>query len=139
MMPGNEIILKGRLDGNQRNRLIRLLDMLYTPGELAREIGFEVRQVYRVYIPLGCPHEKDSTGRLWINGAEFRDWVKDLYQKRSLGPDEAFCLSCKKTIKMNSPEKYQKERLSYYLCYCPICGRKLARIITKRKRIDDQP
>ena len=63
-----EIILKGRLDGNQRNRLVRLLNMLYSPSELANEIGFTKRQVYRVYIPLGCPHEKDSKGRNWING-----------------------------------------------------------------------
>lgn len=139
MMPSDEIILKGRLDGNQRNRLIRLLDMLYSPGELANEIGFEVRQVYRVYIPLGCPHEKDPTGRLWINGEDFRNWVKELYQKRNLGPNEAFCLTCKKSIKMISPEKFQKGRLFYYLCYCPNCGRKLARIITRGKRINDQP
>ena len=112
--------------------------MLYSPSELAHEIGFEVRQVYRVYIPLGCPHEKDSTGRLWINGKDFRNWVNDLYQKRNLKSNEAFCLTCKKSVKMISPERIQKGRLLYYLCNCPNCGRKLAKIITRGKPINDQ-
>ena len=34
-----EAILKGRLDGRQRNRLKGLFDMMYTPRELAEEIG----------------------------------------------------------------------------------------------------
>ena len=134
-----EIILKGRLDGNQRNRLVRLLNMLYSPKELANEIGFTKRQVYRVYIPLGCPHEKDSTGRLWINGLTFKDWINDLYQKRNLKLNEAFCLTCKKTVKMISPERKQKDGLFYYLCNCPNCGRRIAKIITRGKPTDDQP
>jgi len=133
------IILKGRLNGNQRNRLVRLLDMLYSPKELAHEIGFNVRQVYRVYIPLGCPNKKDSTGRLWINGLVFKDWVNDLYQKRILKQNEAFCLTCKKPIKMISPERHQKGKLFYYLCVCQHCGRKISRIIKRGKPINDQP
>jgi hypothetical protein len=38
------------------------LNMAYTPAELAKEIGFTRRQVYRVYEPLGCPFERDETG-----------------------------------------------------------------------------
>jgi hypothetical protein len=138
-MRSTEIELKGRLDGNQRNRLVRLLDMLYSPSELANEIGFDVRQIYRVYIPLGCSSEKDSKGRYWINGQLFRNWVNDLYQKRDLKLNEAFCLTCKKPVKMINPERKQEDRLFYYLCVCPVCGRKLARIITRGKAINDQP
>lgn len=134
-----EIELKGRLNGNQRNRLVRLLDMLYSPSELANEIGFDVRQIYRVYIPLGCPSEKDSRGRHWINGEIFKDWITEHYQKRELKPNEAFCLTCKKAVRMISPERRQEEKLFYYVCTCPICGRKLSRIITRGKAIDDQP
>lgn len=138
-MQTDEIILKGRLDGNQRNRLVRLLDMMYSPSELANEIGFDVRQVYRVYIPLGCPHEKDSKGRHWINGILFRKWVGEIYQKRELKINEAFCLTCKKPVRMVDPVRLQEGKLFYYLCKCPDCGRKLARIITRGKSINDQP
>lgn len=131
------ILLKGRLDGNQRNRLARLLDMLYSPSELATEIGFSVRQVYRVYVPAGCPHNKDDKRRLWINGKEFREWVKEVYKKQVLAPNEAFCLSCKRPVKMKDAKRKQEGRLFYYLCTCPHCGRKLARIITRGKRLDD--
>ncbi|PKN96986.1 MAG: hypothetical protein CVU42_17640 [Chloroflexi bacterium HGW-Chloroflexi-4] len=137
-MKPEEIELKGRLDGTQRNRLARLLDMLYSPSELAEEVGFDQRQVYRVYIPLGCPYEKDSTGRIWINGLLFKNWVNDHYKKQNLKQNEAFCLTCKKAVKMVDPQRIQEGRLFYYLCTCPICGRKLARIIVRGKPINDQ-
>ena len=99
----DEIILRGRLNGQQRNRLVNLLDMMYSPSELAKEVGFTVRQVYRVYIPIGCPHERDDKGHLWINGKVFREWAKDVYQKRKLARNEAFCLTCKKPVKVTNP------------------------------------
>ncbi len=37
------ILLKGRLNGPQRMHLLKLLDMEYTPAELAKEIGFSRR------------------------------------------------------------------------------------------------
>lgn len=129
------ILLKGRLDGKQRNRLVRLLDMLYKPSELAEEIGFSVRQVYRVYLPAGCPCEKDEKHNIWINGKAFREWIQEVYQKQEVSVNEAFCLSCKSPVKMVEPERKQEGRLFYYLCKCPNCGRKLARIITRGKPI----
>ena len=84
-----EIILKGRLNGSQRNRLAKLMNMMYSPSELADEVGFERRQVYRVYIPLGCPHDRDKHNRIWINGIDFRNWVMDLYRKKELSIKEA--------------------------------------------------
>lgn len=133
-----EIILKGRLDGNQKNRLAKLLDMMYSPSELANEIGFTKRQIYRVYIPLGCPHQKDEKNHLWINGKLFRDWVRDLYKKRSLKTNEAFCLTCKKAVLMVGKVRKQKGRLFYFQCKCSNCGRVLIRIITRGKPINDQ-
>lgn len=130
----DEISLKGRLNGQQRTRLGKLLDMMYKPSELAEEIGFTRRQVYRVYIPAGCPHEKDENGRLWINGKSFREWVEENYKKRKLARNEAFCLTCKKPVKMIKPIEKQEGRLIYWLCDCPECGRKLARIINREKR-----
>jgi hypothetical protein len=130
------ILLKGRLNGNQRNRLARLLNMLYTPREIAEEIGFTVRQVYRVYIPAGCPNFKDQDNHIWINGQLFREWVKEVYQKPEIRQNEAFCMTCKRAVKMIEPERKQEGRLFYYVCKCPKCGRKLARIITRGKRLE---
>ena len=134
----DEIILRGRLDGRQRNRLISLLNMLYTPKELAEEIGFNVRQVYRVYLPLGCPHSRDERRHIWINGKSFRTWVLEIYKKRPLKSNEAFCLSCKKAVPMKNKKRRQKGNLFYFLCECPNCGRKLNRFINKGKILNDK-
>jgi len=130
----NEIILKGRLDGKQRNRLGNLMNMMYSPSELAKEIGFERRQVYRVYIPLGCPHERDQHNHIWINGIDFKNWVLDLYKKKELSKDETFCLTCKKPVMIKNPIKKKKNGLVFLISLCPNCGRKLSKIITRVKR-----
>ena len=96
------ILLKGRLDGQQRNRLKGLLDMLYSPAELAEEIGMNKEQVYRVYIPLGCPHERDANKRILINGRAFVDWYKDLYKKAQVSEGETFCKTCRKAVEIHS-------------------------------------
>jgi len=123
--------LKGRLDGRQRNRLKRLLNMLYTPKELAEEIGITKSQVYRVYIPQGCPHERDSRRHIWINGKEFSQWYQQAYPKVRLKSDEAFCLTCKMAVKIMDPVRQAKNGLIFDECHCPHCGRKLARIVDR--------
>jgi Zn finger protein HypA/HybF involved in hydrogenase expression len=128
-----KIILKGRLSGTQRNRLTRLLDMLYKPSELAEEVGFTRRQVYRVYIPVGCPHTRDEKRYIWINGKAFREWYEETYPRISLAKNETFCMTCKKPVKIINPTKEKKGRLHYLISYCPNCGRKLARITKKDK------
>ncbi len=132
----DEIILRGRLNGNQKNRLVKLLDMMYSPSELADEIGFTKRQVYRVYILLGCPHIQDENRHLWINGKSFREWVKIIYKKQELKTNEAFCLTCKKAVPMVNKTRKQKNRLFYYQCTCTNCGRILNRIITRGKNLE---
>lgn len=131
------VLLRGRLNGSQRTRLGKLLDMLYTPSELAEEVGFTVRQVYRVYIPAGCPHSRDRKNRIWINGKEFRYWAQEVYRKRELHQDEAFCLTCKLPVKMVNPIQRQEGKLIFMVCDCPNCGRKVARIIERVKRNND--
>ena len=127
-----KIELRGRLSGQQKTRLKKLLNMMYKTSEIAEEIGFEMRQIYRVYIPLGLPHEKDDKNRIWINGSEFREWALETYKKPSVGKNEAYCLTCKKSIEIINPEWKEKEGLFYLLCSCPVCKRKIARI-TDRK------
>jgi hypothetical protein len=129
-----EILLRGRLNGRQKQRLDTLLDMMYRPSELAEEIGFAVRQVYRVYIPAGCPHERDEQRHIWINGKAFREWALDVYKKCKLASDEAFCLTCRQPVKMIDPIQQRKGRLLYVLCDCPKCGRRLTRIVGRKWR-----
>ena len=130
----NDIISKGRLNGKQKNRLRYLLDMMYKPSELAKEIGCDKRQIYDVYIPLGCPHERDKNGHIWIHGLTFRDWLLKTYTKRKMGKNEAFCPSCKRFFTMSEPELHQKKGVSFLLDECPHCGNKAARIVGRTKK-----
>jgi hypothetical protein len=124
-----EILLRGRLDGKQRLRLEKLLDMLYKPSELAEQVGFNRRQVYRVYIHVGCPHVRDDRKHLWINGEDFRKWYEATYPRLTLAGDEGFCLSCKKPVKLEKARKKKSGDLIYWIGFCQICGRKISRII----------
>jgi hypothetical protein len=134
-----KILLKGRLNGSQRNKVKSLLDMMYTPRELSEEIGISKQQIHRVYLPLGCPHTRDRIGHILINGEAFRDWVISLYQKQKLKPNEAFCVSCKAIVEMVDPQIICKGDLVYQLSNCDTCGNKVARIISsKRKKNDKQ-
>jgi hypothetical protein len=108
--------------------------MLYMPSELAEEIGLSKRQVYRVYIPFGCPHERDKRKYLWINGKAFREWYEATYPRVNLSDGEGFCLSCKKPVQLEKPKKKKKGTLLYWIGFCPKCGRKIPRIIENNKR-----
>jgi len=129
----DQIELKGRLDGRQRNRLKSLLNMMYRPGELADEVGFSINQIYRVYITLGCPHSRDKRRHIWINGASFAQWYEDFYKKRGLQENESFCRTCRTGVEKINPKRHKKNGLIYEISYCPGCGRKLAKIVDKVK------
>jgi hypothetical protein len=126
-------LLKGRLKGNQLRKLAALLDMLYAPSELANTIGFTRRQVYRAYLPLGCPHEKDETGHIWINGREFREWYRATYKKQKLDENEAYCLACKFAVPLINPIELHKGHYRYWSSNCPNCGKKLSKAITNKR------
>ena len=125
-------VYRGRLSRYQSARLGRLLNMMYKPSEIANEIGFDTRQFYTIYIPLGLPHEKDPRNRIWINGIVFKDWINGLYTKEKMEKDKAYCLSCKNPVQIENPKWLEKSGVFYLVCKCPICGRKLAKI-TDRK------
>jgi hypothetical protein len=132
-MTMNKIVISGRLRGWQRLRLLKLLDMYYSPGELAKEIGVTQRQMYRVYLPFGCPSLRDGRRYWWINGKLFREWYEATYPRVRLKPDEAFCLSCRKAVRMLKPVRRKAEGLTYMICKCPICARKLTKIVENQK------
>ena len=123
---------KGRLSGHQKTRLQNLFDMMYRPSEIANELGISKRLFYRVYLPLGCPHERDHRNHVWINGAQFRDWIMEYYSESKLKEDEAFCLTCKHPVKILNPTQHQKSGLIYLVCKCPECGRKISKILERK-------
>lgn len=131
-----EIILKGRLDGRQRNRLKGLFDMLYSPKELADEVGINVNQIYMVYMPMGCQHERDAKNHILINGKAFAAWYFITYAKHTLAHDETFCKTCKKGVKIYQPKQQTTGDLVYLLSVCSVCGRKLTKIIERKRRND---
>jgi hypothetical protein len=133
-----EFIIKGKLNGSQRNKVKGLLDMLYTPKEFAEEVGINQEQVYRVYVPAGCPNTKDARNHILINGKAFKVWYEENYQKRTLEKDQAYCVSCKKAVKLSNPVQNRKGNLIYYSSTCPICGKKVNRFIDSKRKKDDQ-
>lgn len=134
----NKILLRGRLKGDQIRHLSRLLNMHYTPTEIAREIGCTRRQFYRVYLPANCPSIQEDNGRIWINGTEFRKWYLDTYKKIKLKPDEVYCLACKRIVKLQNPESKKKGSYVYWLATCPLCGKNVSRAITNKREKNDQ-
>jgi hypothetical protein len=129
-----KMLFRGRLDGKQRLRLEKLLDMLYKPGELAEEIGFTRRQVYRVYMHFGCPNVRDEQRHIWINGKAFREWYEATYPRFTVNDGEGFCLTCKRVVKLENSLRAKKGGLVYWIGYCPKCGRKIPRIISNDKQ-----
>lgn len=132
-------LLKGRLTGTQRRKLVQLLDMLYTPAELAEILGFGRRQFYRVYVPAGCPHEREGNGHLWINGAVFRKWYFEAYPKITVAENEVYCLSCKKIVPISDSELKQKGRYLYQSITCSNCGRRVSKAVSNKRENHDQP
>ncbi len=129
---------KGRLTGIQKRRLPQLLDMLYTPAEIAELLNFGRRQFYRVYIPAGCPHQRGENGHLWINGTLFRLWYLEQYPKTVLTENEAYCLTCKGPVPIIQPETRQKGTYVYSASICPNCGRRLVKALSNIKGHYDQ-
>lgn len=127
-----KIELRGRLSGQQKTRLQNLFDMMYKPSEIAEEIGIEKRQIYRVYIPLGLPVERDSRNHVWINGLVFKDWILKYYIKVKLKENEAFCLTCKRAVEIIEPIHNEIHSLFYITSDCPLCGRKLSKILNRK-------
>ena len=124
----NNTLVKGRLKGTQRWNLSKLIDMLYTPTEIAAEIKVTRRQIYRVYIPLGCPHIKDAKGHQWINGLAFREWYLKNYRKIEIAQNQAFCKTCMGGVEIVNPDRYQVKGATYLICDCPNCGRRISKI-----------
>ncbi len=130
----SKTIMRGRLKGAQRHKLRKLLHMKYRPSELAEEIAVNIEWIYKIYIPLGCPHERDDKEYIWIVGAEFCEWYLEMYRTQKLAANEGYCVSCKRPVAIVDPEKHNKDGLIYLLSQCPDCGKTVAKILHQKRR-----
>lgn len=103
-----------------------LLDMMYTPAELAEELGITREDVYRTLIPAGMPHTKDLHGHIWIHGLGAGVWIlsQQRRKKLTLTPDQFLCLHCRTAV---TPDPLTVTRASagryhYLRAACPACG-----------------
>ena len=126
--------MKSQLSRPQIIKLSRLLHMKYTSSEIAKLIGVNVDTVYRSYLLNGCPHERDSRGRIWIIGTEFREWaVNEMAERKKairepMKDDQGYCLKCNERVEMIKPELiYSGGNRQMYQSICPKCGTKVNR------------
>jgi hypothetical protein len=123
-----------RLSRAQIIRLTRLLHMKYRPSEIADLLGVNVDTVYRSYLLNGCPHERDSQGKIWIVGTEFRKWADEEIAERKntskepMPEDQAWCVKCNQRVLMINPSVvYSGGNRQIIQSICPKCGRKVNR------------
>ncbi len=114
----------------QRLRANGLLNMEYTPSELAAELGVKTDIVYRGLIPNGCPHRRDENGHLWLIGTAVADWLRHQEKTRHpLADGEAWCLRCNQPVKMLPPLTVTPTNryLELVSATCPQCGTRINR------------
>lgn len=130
---------KAVFTAQQLNRARHLLDMLYRPSELAEELGVSVDMIWRSCLPEGCPHERDETGHIWINGVAFYRWAQARGGRKriKMAEGQAFCFRCRQPVAMVDAEAVlvTTPHLEVVTGRCPACGAKISRGRARR----DQP
>lgn len=107
-----------------------LLNMLYRPSEISKELQVPVQTVRGWAKREGLPHQSDPRGRIWINGLEFAQWVE---RRRSTRPryqlekDEAYCMRCHCRVKLLNPVISYSVKPPLLSGLCPRCGGKVNR------------
>ncbi len=115
------------LDRTQRIRLRGLLDMMYSPADLARELNIDQRDVYRRWLPAGIPHVRDDKGHVLLHGLTIAKWFGQQKPKRNIKSDEGYCLKCKAVVKLIDPEPVQHGKFHLLRAPCPTCQRMVYR------------
>ena len=115
-----------RLPHTAITRAPGLLPMLYRPAELAEELGVPVSQVHR-WVKQGLPSSHDKRGHLWIIGTELASWIETMRQLKhksepSLAGDEAYCVRCRKPVKLDTAAVTIEGRRALLTGICPECG-----------------
>lgn len=102
-----------------------LLPMFYSLRELEHELGVPYNTI-RGWLKCGVPFDKDSRGRIWINGELLAKWAKEQNQptkRKVLKENEGYCFHCDevriiqdaKTVKVSG-------KLGHIRGKCQVCG-----------------
>jgi hypothetical protein len=99
-----------------------LLNMWYTPSELAEELDIAARTI-RDWTRQDLPHRKDNAGRLWIDGRELATWVKNHQSQPqvTLQSNEGFCLKCKVPVVIQNAYMTKRGKMQLLTGQCPQC------------------
>ena len=107
-----------------------LLPMQYRAKEIREELGIS-SLILRAWIRKGLPVSRDSRGHLWINGQVLSAWIgkqKSRRRKKAMKPDEAFCLRCRKVVRMVNPKIHGAQGKKALLSgHCPVCRGRINR------------
>ena len=111
----------------QRERARGLLDMFYTPAELAEELGLPDRSyIYHTLLKHGLPSNKDDTGHVWIRGKDVLPWYIGYCEKRKhkTAPDQAYCMKCRQArqVKPETCETVTFGIVKMQKANCAVCG-----------------
>ena len=119
-------------------RLGRLLDMMYKPGELAKELSVSTETVVNSYLPAGAPVTVDSQGT-WIHGTRFALWAREVLATnrrgqlvRTVTEKQAWCMRCNQVVEIANPRRHatgQRPGVGYVSGKCPLCGAKVNRFV----------
>jgi phage FluMu protein Com len=123
-------------------KVSRLLNMLYKPAEIAKELEITVDTIYRSYLPSGAPCMKDSKGNVWIHGEAFARWARTYLDirpqmgrarvtKEKMQDNQVYCLHCNEVV---VPEILRTGRpngrgVANMQGKCPQCGKRVNRFI----------
>lgn len=110
----------------QRERARGLLDMFYTPAELAEELGLLDRSyIYHTLLKHSLPSIKDDTGHVWIRGTDVLPWYIAYCEKRKCktAPDQAYCMKCKQArqVKTETIETVTYGKVKMQKAHCAVC------------------
>ncbi len=115
-----------------------LLDMLYTPQEIADELLIDQRRIYDL-LPAGMPHTRDENGRIWLHGLTVAAWIKTIDQRYvvHVPAGHAYCVHCKAAVKLVHAIRTPHGKVDLLQAKCPECGSRINRFVRKETR--DQP
>ena len=132
---------------HQYRRVEHLLYMKYRPEEIEAEISAPPGIVQDIFIPAGCPHERDSAGQVWVIGTELCDWIKafkdDLRSARhKMHPGESWCADCRAAVTPNwaaATVVKSLAKVELLEAPCPTCKRPILKSRPIRKPKQKRP
>lgn len=126
---------KTELFWNLQHASEKLLNMMYTSGELAEELGMSREWVTKTFHNhYHVPAEIDENGRIWFHGLTVQKWITEyranhthtIRNKKPFAENEYYCLHCKSRKIVND---YRLEPCKggnfLKIAQCPDCGSRM--------------